>query len=147
MSLQDRLARAPSPALWQQSLAPLLDVLFLLVIFLLVTANYDSERLLEVELPQAAGGSAKPELAPEERRVITLFEDASLAFNGESMSPQELREYLIQLPPQERLLPLTIAAATGARLGAALELLGQLRETGFTNAAFEVLPAPLADPQ
>ena len=48
------------------------------MIFLLVSANYDTHQLLDVELPEAAGGRPKPELPASSQRVVTLFADGTL---------------------------------------------------------------------
>ena len=139
MSLRNRVEQRRSLALWQRSLAPLLDVLFLLVIFLLVSANYDAERVLDVELPEAAAGAPRLDSATEQL-TITLHEDGTLALNGADLEWAELLQRLSGLPDESRLLPLSISAAKEAPMGVGLALLGDLRTLGFTNASFLVLP-------
>lgn len=126
---------------WTSSLAPLLDVLFLLVIFLLVSANFDSRQVLEVELPEAKTAEAAPRVAEEHLRVITLHADGSLTFNGTPVTTTDLIEDLRDRPEEERLLPVSIQGDATAPLGLGLGLLDLLRDLGYRNCAFEVRPS------
>ena len=67
-----KLRRERSAPKWGDVLAPLLDVIFLLVIFLLVTASFDDRQLIDVQLPQARGDSAVT--AKELDAVLSYFE-------------------------------------------------------------------------
>ena len=98
---------------WSSSLAPLLDVLFLLVIFLLVTANFDSRQVLEVELPEAKTAEAVPRIDAEHQRVIALHADGSLTFNGSPTTAAELIDELGARPQEDRLLPIAIQGDVG----------------------------------
>ena len=125
---------------WTTSLAPLLDVLFILLIFLLVTANFDSRQILEVELPAVTTATDAPSRQKELRRVITLFADGSLRFNDKPTTRAELFRYLEAQPQGERLLSVTIQADTATPLGTGLSLLDALRRLGYLSCAFEVRP-------
>lgn len=121
---------------WGDSLAPLLDVIFLLVIFLLVSARFDHQAVIDVKLPEAS--SADSSGHPSEPRTITLHSDGSLKFQGKSMTFNELKVELSILPAEERLLPVVIRGDREAQLGAGVELLDLLRSQGFQDALFEV---------
>ncbi len=123
------------------SLAPLIDVLFLLLIFLLVSANFDRRVIMEVELPAAQHGEIAPRLDSEQARVITLFVDGSLRWNGHPTTLEELSAFLAERPEEERLLPISITGDTRAELGAGIGLLDTLRGLGYRNCVFEVRPA------
>ena len=99
-----RRSRGHGTAGWQQGLAPLLDVLFLLLIFLLVSANFDESQVLEVQLPRATTGESAPPVAQAQRRIITLLADGSLRFNGTPITPEALTKDLASRPEAERLL-------------------------------------------
>ena len=69
-------------------LTALIDVVFLLLLFFVVTATFDATRTIGVELPEAKRGSsqtAKPTV-----QVLTMLEDASLLLNGEPVALEDL---------------------------------------------------------
>ena len=117
-------------------------MLFLLLIFLLVSANFDQRVIMEVDLPAAETGETAPELSQEDPRVITLFSDGSLQWNGRPTTLEELTAYLAEQPQEKRLLPIQIHGDTRAELGEGIRLLDRLRRLGYTNCLFEVRPAP-----
>ena len=120
------------------NLAPLIDVLFLLLIFLLVAANFDERRVIPVDLPSASTAQRPRESNPDSRVVITLFRDGSLALDGVALGRDDLEQFLGSRPLEARLLPVRIEGDEGAALGTGLELLDLLRRLGYFNCAFEV---------
>ena len=56
------------------NLTPLIDVVFLLLIFFMVTTTFDRETQLNIELPQAAGEQKKAE------QVLEISIDSSNRF-------------------------------------------------------------------
>ncbi|MFQ5655501.1 MAG: ExbD/TolR family protein [Planctomycetota bacterium] len=132
--------RRRAPLLWTAGLAPLIDVLFLLVLFLLVSASFDRRRVIDVELPEARSAEPLPRTEEQHRRVITLHADGSLAWAGRAVTLRELTDLLTGRPPEERLLPIVIEGDAGATYGAGIELLGALRGVGYRNCALQALP-------
>lgn len=123
-------------------LAPLIDVLFLLLIFLLVSANFDRRRVLDVSLPSVRSSQPAPKVTSRQERVITLRADGSLEWNRVPTKIDALMAMLGRKPPEERLLPIFIRGDGKASLGAGLRLLARLRDIGYTDCHFEVLPEP-----
>lgn len=67
----------------QFNITPLIDIVFLLIIFFLVASHFvRSEQAEAVDLPQATSGEADSELAAC-RLTITLQQDGSLFIGGE----------------------------------------------------------------
>ncbi|MGE3164341.1 MAG: ExbD/TolR family protein [Planctomycetota bacterium] len=125
--------------------APLIDVLFLLLIFLLVTSQEDDRRVVEVELPSAVNADRPPQLPRGHERTVTLYADGSIAWAGETTDLDELCRYLATLPEEAQLLPLFIQADARADLGRGLGILDRLRGIGFRSCVFQVegsLPGP-----
>ena len=134
--IRSRLKRRRLPPRWGDSLAPLLDVIFLLVIFLLVSARFDHTQTIAVDLPQAQG-ETKP-TSVVEALVVTLREDGSLLWLDQEVSTQQLTDLLSQLPPEERLRPLTIRADGDVALETGIQLLEMLGLLGWSEVEFEV---------
>lgn len=70
-------------------LTPLIDVVFILLIFFAVSTSFQSETGLNVNLPKAKTGSSQTE--KNELRV-TISEEGSVALDGKTdLSPEDLR--------------------------------------------------------
>ena len=71
------------------NLTPMIDVVFLLLIFFMVTTTFlDPEREIDVELPTAQS-AGEPDQAPDEI-VVNVLEDGRLLIAGEEVSREEL---------------------------------------------------------
>ncbi len=131
-----RLRRRRWVPRWGDSLAPLLDVIFLLVIFLLVSARFDRTRTIEVDLPEAKGEIVQTTaLEPLE---VVLLKDGSLQWKGEDVTPRQLADRLALLPSEQRLRPFTVQADRGVVLESGIQLLEMLRLLGWSQVEFEV---------
>ncbi|HIG05077.1 MAG TPA: biopolymer transporter ExbD [Planctomycetes bacterium] len=135
-----RLGRRRLTPRWGDSLAPLLDVIFLLVIFLLVSARFDQTRTILVDLPQAEGTVVQS--TPLDPLVLVLLQDGSMRWRGDLISPSRLTDHLTQLPPEQRLRPFTVQADRGVPLESGIQVLEMLRLLGWSQVEFEVSGAP-----
>ena len=124
-------------------LLPLLDVLFLLLIFLLLAASFDQRKALTVTLAQT-GGEALEERVVEEL-VLVLHEDGRILLDGYPIEEEALRIYLAARPPEDRLRTVIIQGDRSASLGQSLALLTLLRDLGYRNCVFETAPAATVD--
>jgi biopolymer transport protein ExbD len=84
---------------WQRTpvafnMTPMIDVVFLLIIFFLVSSHLaQRENRIQVELPSALGGQRDvPDANP--RVTVTLQEDGRVWLAGRTLSPEQLRERL-----------------------------------------------------
>ena len=135
------------------NLAPLIDVVFLLLIFFMVTTTFRDEVGIKVQLPQAESPAAA------ESRALTLVIDASGAFyvNDRQVAdthPDTLRQALGQAIGQARPegndrapgdLPLALMADAKTPHQAvmtALDVASQLGLTRFSFAASRTQEAP-----
>ncbi|MCI0651882.1 MAG: biopolymer transporter ExbD [Planctomycetes bacterium] len=133
-----RRERGRANAISGINLTPLFDMLFLLLIFVLVAANFDQRQVIAVDLPAAATAKAAPAAGAEQRMVVTLHANGELAWNGTPVSREEIAEHLRALPELSRLLPLIVEGDAAASLGSGIELLDLCRKLGYRNCVFEV---------
>ncbi|MEY2564414.1 MAG: biopolymer transport protein ExbD [Verrucomicrobiota bacterium] len=116
-------------------LAPLVDVLLLLLIFFLMTWNAArNENELDVKVPKAA--SAKEKAAPIGDVVVNVKADGNVVVNRRTLSPAELTEMLKNLV---QLYPDQAVVIRGDETGAYKNVVGVLNicsEAGVTNVAF-----------
>ena len=106
-------------------LTPVIDVLFLLLIFFLMTTTF-SKPVLNIVLPQAE--SAK---VAAERQVMTVVIDAegTVTHDGRIFSPEELPE-LMEISPG---LPINFQVDKEAPFDAFMSVVDQARVKGRTD--------------
>jgi biopolymer transport protein ExbD len=116
-------------------LAPLVDVLLLLLIFFLMTWNAArNENELDVKVPKAS--SAKEKTAPIGDVVVNVKADGNVVVNRRTLSSAELTEMLKNLV---QLYPDQAVVIRGDESGAykhIVEVLNICSEAGVTNVAF-----------
>ncbi|HZJ38967.1 MAG TPA: biopolymer transporter ExbD [Chthoniobacterales bacterium] len=116
-------------------LAPLVDVLLLLLIFFLLTWNAArNENELDVKVPKAS--AAKEKAAPIGDIVVNVKADGNVVVNRRTLTPEELTEMLkslVQLYPEQAVV------IRGDEAGAYKNIVGVLNicsEAGVSNVAF-----------
>jgi len=116
-------------------LAPLVDVLLLLLIFFLMTWNAArNENELDVKIPKATAAKEKP--APIGDVVVNVKTDGTVVVNRRTLTHAELGEMmknLVQLYPDQAVV------IRGDEAGAykhIVDVLNICSEAGVTNVAF-----------
>ncbi|BFM07453.1 ExbD/TolR family protein [Halioxenophilus aromaticivorans] len=92
------------------NLTPLIDVVFLLLIFFMVSTTFTKETHLTVDLPEA---SAKPAQEQPQTIDIVIAKDGSYSINGNvlvNQKPKTLERALTQVAEGDNSLPLVITA-------------------------------------
>ncbi|MFC6672488.1 ExbD/TolR family protein [Marinobacterium aestuariivivens] len=92
------------------NLTPLIDVVFLLLIFFMVSTTFTRETHLEVDLPQAQG---EPGEASRDLIEVLIGADGQYSINGRALvndRPDTLRKALQQSAGDNRDQPLLITA-------------------------------------
>lgn len=116
-------------------LAPLVDVLLLLLIFFLLTWNAArNENELDVKVPKAA--AAKEHVVPPGDVVVNVKTDGTVVVNRRTLTTAELTDLLQNLV---RLDPEQSVVIRGDEAGAYKNIIGVLNtctEAGITNVAF-----------
>jgi len=108
------------------NIAPLVDVVFLLVIFFAVSTTFLETAGLNLELPTSSS-TAKRE--PQELTVF-LATDGTLSYDGVELSQDELRQRLrADLADAEKKM-VVLRADTNTTHGAVVEVMDLIRESG-----------------
>ncbi|ACE84501.1 ExbD/TolR family protein [Cellvibrio japonicus] len=115
------------------NLTPLIDVVFLLLIFFMVSTTFTRETHLSVDLPEATG---KPSSDTPKLIEILIAADGSYSVNGKVLvnsKPETLRVALEKTAEGDNRLPLAITADAKTPhqfVVAAMDVAGQL---GFSR--------------
>lgn len=115
------------------NLTPLIDVVFLLLIFFMVSTTFTKETHLSVDLPEATG---EPVTQSDQKLDILIAADGSYSVNGQSLinkKPETLKAALEKVSGGDSSQPMTITAdakATHQAVVTAMDTAGQL---GFVH--------------
>jgi len=110
------------------SLTPMIDVVFLLLVFFMLAARFGQEGALDLSL--AGGGAGTWEGPP---RLVQVAED-SLRLNGVARDQESLIQTLFSLVETESDLIL-LQPAEGVALQRLLDAMAMLQGAGFANLA------------
>ena len=114
-------------------ISPLLDVVFLLLIFFLVTTTFMPDASMELELPESTTAT-QSEVTPT---MVTVGEDGGVEIDGDSVSIQELERTVAALLPEER-EKITVRADARVDYGVIVRIIDALR-----NAGVDALSLPM----
>lgn len=106
-------------------LTPMIDVVFLLLVFFMLASRFGHE----TSLPISGGGAGGDYAGPP--RLITVLPDAVL-LNGTPQAPGALPEALAPLTQTPGDV-IVLRARDGADVQRLTDLVGQLRRAGFSN--------------
>lgn len=124
------------------SMAPMIDVVFLLLLFFMVTTTFDRETQVKIKLPEAAGSEAEQQ---QESVELIINADGIYFLKGADGMPHELinqqaetlKQELTKLAAHSSELPFIISAdgkTPHQSVMTALDIAGQV---GFTHITFE----------
>lgn len=113
--------------LTQIDIAPLIDVVFQLLIFFMLTSSFIFHPGIKVHLPRAVTS----EIIQEESAIITVSRENVIYLNGSVVTIKELREGLELVAEHNK--PLLIKADRRSSLGRVVEIWDLCRELGINK--------------
>lgn len=128
MKFRRRLREDPSI-----NLTPLIDVVFLLLIFFMVTTTFTRETRLSVNLPEADGEAAQQ---PPEQIEIVVSEQGRYAIDGQPLSNNELQNLVNALEQRaggNRDVAILLIADAEASHQAVVTAMDAIGQAGFSR--------------
>jgi biopolymer transport protein ExbD len=128
------------------NLTPLIDVVFLLLIFFMVSTSFVKQSQITIRLPEAESTAMVEE--PPEQIDIMITEQGSYLVNGRELindRPETIRNALQRISAGNTDLPLTISADANARhqhVVTAMDVAGRL---GFVRISIATVDDPTDD--
>ena len=120
----------------------LVDVLFLMLLFFMLTSTFKRAGELELNLP-ASTTSGQPPAAPGNPPVqLVLTEQGTLLLNGDLTSFDRLQAALNALHQADPAGRVMIEAETGVEHGQVVQLLDAVRTAGFKGVGIGTRMAP-----
>ena len=129
--------RRPTKTSVAINIAPLVDVIFLLVIFFAVSTTFLETAGLKLDLPKSTS------TAPQEPKDLSVFlgADGGLSFEGETLSPEELTGRLSSALDARESKRVVLRADAGSRHGDVVELMDLIRGAGADALTVAAQPA------
>jgi biopolymer transport protein ExbD len=128
------------------NLTPLIDVVFLLLIFFMVSTSFVKQSQITIRLPEAESTAVVEE--PPEQIDIMITEQGTYLVNGRELinnRPETIRNALQRVSAGNTSLPLTISADANARhqhVVTAMDVAGRL---GFVRISIATVDDPTDD--
>ena len=90
------------------NITPLIDIVFLLIIFSMIVSQFTKLEVEKVDLPEADAGKPPGEMIPG-RLVISVHKDGKIVVAGEILSPEALESLIVEAAKEsEGRLPVLI---------------------------------------
>jgi biopolymer transport protein ExbD len=116
-------------------LAPMIDVVFLLLIFFIVTWQFARfERDMDISVPAAEEAQDTDRQAGE--IIVNVREDGSIILNGRTVSEEELLSKLKAISEAYPDQAVILRGSSDANFQAIINVLDQIKKAGIWNVAF-----------
>ena len=113
------------------SLTPMIDVVFLLLIFFMLVARFGVDKVIDINLPSALGQSSQYEGAP---RLVEIKSGNIVSLNGVQISLDQLSSKLSQLMPSPNAL-IIVRSSAEANTQDLLDVLLYLKSEKIMNVS------------
>ncbi|MEW6534230.1 MAG: biopolymer transporter ExbD [Candidatus Auribacterota bacterium] len=117
-------------------ITPLVDVVFLLLIFFMLSSSFILQPGIPVDLPQA---NETPQ-HQEENLVVTLTREHQLFFNNERVTFEGLQRRLRSMARKNKDGMLIIKADANTRHGRVVDIMNSARQAGIERMAIATQP-------
>lgn len=137
MNLRPRRSEPP-----RIDITPLIDVVFLMLIFFMVSTTFDRQTQLKVDLPEAS--STETESQPVERIEITIDARGQFYVNERELvqhTAEMLRRTLDKLAEGREDMPVIVSGDRNAPLQSMMTVLDVAAQLGLTRLSFVALQA------
>ncbi|MBI5509567.1 MAG: biopolymer transporter ExbD [Deltaproteobacteria bacterium] len=119
------------------NVTPLVDIILVLLIIFMLTANIIMSPAIEVELPQAATGEGTDPTT----LALTLTKDGALYLNGQQTDETRLAAYIPGVVATDPKTQAIIAADKEVSHGAVIHLIDLVRQKGVYKFALNIDPS------
>lgn len=113
---------------------PLVDVMFNLLIFIIVTAQYTNAQALKVNLPKAQSGAS---IEKVEKVLISVTKEGGLFINGRPTEPPALESSLMPLGKKAPQPAVLIQADEGSSTGKLVTVMDLASRAGLKKISIE----------
>lgn len=125
------------------NVTPLVDIMLVLLIIFMLTANLIARQAIEVDLPKAAQGSTPAPTA----LAVTLTREGVLHLNGKTIRAAALRKAVAAAVAEDPKTQAIIAADRHTSHGRVVWVIDLVKGLGVASFAINIDPAALLPPR
>jgi biopolymer transport protein ExbD len=123
------------------SMTPMIDVVFLLLIFFMVTTTFNRQTEVKVKLPEAVGEEAEQypkmvTLTIDAKGVYSLKDEDNVAHELVTQTKESLKQALVTLAEHSKDVPFVINADNNTPTKAVITALDVAGQAGFNQITF-----------
>ncbi len=119
-------------------MAPLIDVVFLLLLFFMLTSTFTDPQAIDLTLPTSSSGNDAPETP-----IAVAIDDGGVVFlNGESVTLDALEAAIAEQLGADADDTVTLSSDDDVRVQRMVDVIDRIRAAGARNLAFATSPAP-----
>ena len=122
-------------------LAPLIDMVFLIVIFFMVNASIQFSSSILVELPEVQNSSSNTVI----ETVITVTENLAIYIESESISQSVDLITMQSILSSNSAIKVILRADVGVTYGKLMQVMDGIRNAGITDVALQTVPVSSLD--
>jgi biopolymer transport protein ExbD len=125
------------------NLASLIDVVFILLLFFVVTTTFTRETQLKVDLPEAASGTPPEDTALKQMEVL-ISAEGNYSLNGQALLKSDLDGLMAALGKEsggDNSLPLSISADAKTPHQAVITAMDAAGKMGFSHLRITTVEA------
>ena len=129
--------KMPSPIGFQ--LAPMLDIVFLLLVFFIVTQTFeDDEPDLSITLPSAE--TPKPGENVSNEIIVNIRKDGTVVINRQAYTMPQLEDKLLSVARLDKTMLVRIRVDEKAESGVVVHVMDACLKAGLNNVSFSTRP-------
>jgi len=117
-------------------MSPLIDIVFLLLIFFAVTTTFLEQSAMDLELPE----SSTSEATESTKVTVEVAANGEIRIQGEVVTAEQLEARVGQLSDAER-ARITVRADADISLGLTVQVIDALRNGGAEGISLPMVPA------
>ena len=124
------------------NLTPLIDVVFLLLIFFMVSTTFQKDAVIEVELPGVSPETSAPEEEPPESIELTVDREGNYYINDKALvnnSMDTLVRAIEREAGERRDMPFVINADAAASHQSVIRVMDAAGSSGFQKITFAAM--------
>ena len=119
------------------NLTSMIDVLFLLIIFFMVGTKFiESDRQIELKLPQVKPGASLS--AAPEKKVVNIYRDGEITIDRKTVTLDELADRLSQAREQYKSLGVSVRGDGATSFERVANVLAACKKAGIADLSISV---------
>ena len=112
------------------SLTPLIDIVFLLLVFFMLTAHFVKDQVLDISLPEAESAQ---QLNDEKLLEVLIKKGGVISVNKKIITKEKIEDYFEEKLPAMRNKKVLLRGDTKTELGLVVSIMDAARKAGATS--------------